>query len=66
MHRLHRCLKSDISLMNFHYKEFRTLGTKSCQKAKYIKNLKVYSDSDSELEEDEINSTPDLVGFGNL
>ena len=25
-----------------------------------------YSDSDSELEEDEINSTPDLVGFGNL
>ena len=64
MHRLHRCLKSDISLINFHYKEFRTLDTKSYQKEKYIKNLEIYSDS--ELEEDEINSTPDLVGFGNL
>ena len=64
MHRLHRCVKSDISLKNFHYKEFRTLDTKSYQKAKYINNLEVYSDS--ELEEDEINSTPDIVGFGNL
>ena len=61
---MHRCLKSDISLINFHYKEFRTLDTKSYQKEKYIKNLEIYSDS--ELDEDEMNSTPDLVGLGNL